>query len=167
VHAVTGNFEQRLIPRDIDFIWCHDAFQYIINPLETLRVWNQNMSRDGMLLLSVPQHQSHEYNRPVTRSYNGCYYHYNACNLMYMLAVNGFDCRDCYISKDINDPWLSIAVYKSHVEPMDPATTSWHDLALAGLLNDSVVASLTQYGHVRQEDMIFKWFDKDWNYVRD
>ena len=167
VWALPGNFEERVVPREVDLLWCHDAFQYALNPLQTLKVWNQSMNQDGMLLITVPQFQTYQYNRAVTRSVSGCYYHYNACNLMYMLAVNGFDCRDCYILKDANDPWLSMAVYKSDVEPMNPATTSWHDLAQTGLLNPSVLESLNKYGHVRQEELIFKWFDKDFYFVKD
>jgi hypothetical protein len=167
VYPVAGNFEDRIISRPVDLMWCHDAFQYAINPLQTLRVWNETMSTDGMLVITVPQFQTHEYNRSATRSVNGCYYHYNACNLMYMLAVNGFDCGDCYVNKTENDPWLSMAVYKSRVAPMDPATTSWFDLAEHGLLNESVIQSLNNYGHVRQEEMVFKWFTKDWNFIKD
>lgn len=167
VKVITGSFEERRTPRTVDLIWCHDAFQYAKNPLQTLKVWNETMNTDGMMVITVPQFQSYQYNRMVTRSVNGCFFHYNACNLIYMLAVNGFDCRDSYLLKEANDPWLSVAVYKSKVPPMDPSTTSWHDLAAAGLLNTSVMDSLNKYGHVRQEELIFKWFDKDFYYVKD
>lgn len=167
VRVIEKHFEDFMMPYPIDMIWCHDAFQYAMNPLATLRCWNKLMSVNGMMVLTVPQMQSYQYNRVVTRSISGCYYHYNACNLIYMLAVNGFDCRDSYVLKEANDPWLSIAVYKSDVEPMDPATTSWFDLATSGLLNDSVLESLNRYGHVRQEELLFKWFDKDFYFVKD
>ena len=72
-----------------------------------------------------------------------------------MLAVNGFDCKDAYFYKNRSDPWLFAAVYKTDIEPMNPAKTSWFDLADLGLLNDSVVQSLGTYGYVRQEDIIF------------
>ena len=84
---------------------------------------------------------------------------------MYMLAVNGFDCRDCYVYMAENYGWIHIAVYKS-MEPLDPATTSWYDLADLNLVNDSVKNSLNKYGHVRQEELIFTWLDKDWRYAR-
>jgi SAM-dependent methyltransferase len=167
LRVMTGDFEQKIVPRSIDMLWCHDAFQYVKYPLQTLKLWNECMNPDGMMIITVPQMQSYQYNRVVTRSVSGCFYHYNACNLIYMLAVNGFDCRDSYVLKEANDPWLSIAVYKSNVAPMDPATTSWFDLASAGLLNDSVLESLNRYGHVRQEELLFKWFDKDFYFVKD
>jgi hypothetical protein len=83
-----------------------------------------------------------------------------------MLAVNGFDCRDAYMLKQFNDPWINVAVYKSNIEPMDPATTSWHDLIVTGLLNPTVVESITQYGYLRQEDIVYPWLDKE-NYFVD
>ena len=164
---IENTFEQdRVIPRDIDFIWCHDAFQYAVNPLNTLKNWYNNMSLNGMLMLSIPMHQSYHYNRLVNRSVNGCYYTYNIVNLMYMLAVNGFDCKDCYFNMSLNDSWLTAAVYKTDVAPMDPATTTWYDLAEQDLLNDSAVASLNTWGHVRQEDLIFMWLNKDWRLAK-
>ena len=166
VIAIQGNFEERVVPRQIDLLWCHDAFQYVVNPLNTLQVWNQNMNANGMMVLNIQQQQTYQYNRMKTRSVSGCYYNYNICNLIYMLAVNGFDCRDSYFDMKENDPWIKAAVYKSHHAPMDPATTTWHDLADKQLVNDSVIASLNKYGEVRQEELLFVWFDKDWRWAR-
>jgi hypothetical protein len=81
--------------------------------------------------------------------------------MMYMLAVNGFDCRDCYVYAAPNYGWIHFAVYKTY-EPFDPTTTSWFDLAEKGLISDSAIASLNSYGHVRQEDLVFTWLDKNW-----
>lgn len=164
---IEGNFESgRLIPRQIDLLWCHDAFQYAINPLATLKLWNENMNVDGMMILSVPQHQSYQYNRLVTRGHSGSFYHYNICNLMYMLAVNGFDCRDCYFKKDENDSWLYAAVYKSSIPPMAPLTTNWYDLIDNGLVGDTVAQSMLKFGHVRQEELIVSWFDRNFHRIK-
>jgi hypothetical protein len=164
---IQGDFETRVVPRKVDLLWSHDSFQYAMNPLETLKVWNQTMNVNGMLVMILPQHQNYRYNRMVTRSYSGSYHHYNVCNLIYMLAVNGFDTRDCFFYKTLNDQWLHLAVYKSDIEPMNPKTTTWWDLADLGLLSDSVCDSLSRHGHVRQEDIIVRWFDKDFYFIRD
>jgi len=166
VVPVEGNFETRLIPRQIDFIWCHNSFQFVTNPLNTLKLWNENMNVNGMMVLTIPQHQGHQYNRLVTRSFSNCFYHYNICNLMYMLAVSGFDCKDCFFRKSVNDSWLYAAVYKSEIAPL-PASTTWHDLVGLNLVNDSVAQSLNKYGHVRQEDILVNWLDKDFYRIRD
>jgi hypothetical protein len=165
VIPIEGNFEQRLIPRQVDLVWSHDSFQYAVNPLGTLRTWSETMNVNGMLVLNVPIAQTYAYDRLQTRSFSGCYYNHNICTLMYMLAVNGFDCRDCYIYMAANYAWIHMAVYKS-MEPLDPAHTSWFDLADLNLVNDSVMNSLNKYGHVRQEELIFTWLDKDWRFAK-
>jgi hypothetical protein len=165
VVPIQGDFNERIIPRAVDLVWSHDSFQYSIDPLRTLHNWNNMMNVNGMLVLMVPQHQSYEYDRIKTCSYSGSYYHYNVCNLMYMLAVNGFDCRDCYVWTDTNNNWLYFAVYKSFA-PLDPAATSWHDLADLKLINDSAMESLNKYGYIRQEELLFSWLDKDLRFAK-
>lgn len=155
------------VPRQIDLLWCRDTFQYMINPLNTLRMWNENMSVNGMLILSIPQSVHYEHNRLNNISRNGWYYNYNVVNLMYMLAVNGFDCRDAYFYKDINDLWLHAAVYKSDVPPMDPKTTSWHNLIDKNLLNQSIKLCVEKYGYVKQEEIITTWLDKDFYQIKE
>ena len=166
VKVIPKNFEQTVLPRLADVIWCHDAFQYALNPLNTLAVWNAQMNTDGMLVMCVPQSQSHEYNRFKSRSYSGCYHNYTLLNLMYMLAVNGFDCRDGFFLKKQNDPWINVAVYKNEV-PMDPANTTWWDLAERKLIPDSVINCLNKYGFVKQEEIVVRWLDKDYYRVKD
>jgi SAM-dependent methyltransferase len=167
IHIWEKDFTNKhLFPTKVDLIMSHDSLQYSHNPLDTLKNWNYAMNVNGMLIISVPQHTGIEYNRFYSRSYSGCYYHFTPVNLIYMLAVNGFDCCDAYMLKQFNDPWINIAVYKSNIEPMDPATTSWHDLIATGLLNPTVVESITQYGYLRQEDIVYPWLDKE-NYFVD
>jgi trans-aconitate methyltransferase len=155
------------VSREIDLLWCRDTFQYLTNPLNTLRMWNENMSVNGMLILSIPQSVHYEHNRLNNTSRNGWYFNYNVVNLMYMLAVNGFDCRDAYFNKNINDMWLYAAVYKSDVHPMNPKTTSWHDLVDANLLNESVKACINKYGFVKQEEILTTWLDKDFYQIKE
>jgi hypothetical protein len=119
------------------------------------------MNVDGMLILILRQNIAYEYNRLQQRGYNWQYYNHNLINLVYMLAVNGFDCRDAYAKKEENNPWLHLAVYKSPNPPQDPAVTSWFDLADQGMLNDSIVQSLNRYSYVKQEDIVYPWLDKD------
>lgn len=166
VIPIADNFETRLLPSPVDLIWCHDSFQYVTNPLETLKLWNKNINVDGMLIIILRQNVGYEYNRLVSRGMNYCYHNYNLMNLIYMLAVNGFDCRDAYALKQDNDPWLHLAVYKSSIAPMDPATTSWYNLAEKELLHPTVIDSLNRHGHVRQEDIVYPWLDKDFYRIK-
>ena len=165
VHFIENDFDGQdvVIPRTADLIWCHDAFQYVTNPLNTLKLFNEQLNVNGMLLLSLPQLVHYEYNRLNNLSYHNCYFNYNIVNMMYMLAVNGFDCCDAYFYKETNDPWLYVAVYKSDIAPMNPKKTNWYTLAEANLLNDSVVDCLNRFGYVKQEEIVTTWLNKDFH----
>mgnify|MGYP003344119246 CR=1 FL=1 len=131
IRWIESNFEEpSIVPELIDLLWCHNSFQYAINPIGTLANWNRMMNTNGMLVLNIPMHTAYSYDRLQTRSFSNCYYTYNICNLMYMLAVNGFDCRDCYIYMAPNYGWVHFCVYKNYT-PLDPATTTWFDFSLS------------------------------------
>jgi trans-aconitate methyltransferase len=168
VKVIEANLEEsRFIPRQVDLVWCHDKFQYITNPLNTLKQWNEMMNVNGMLVMTIPQAVYYKNNRLNNVSYDRCYYNYNIVNIMYMLAVNGFDCRDAYFYKKENNMWLYVAVYKSDVQPMDPRTTTWHDLIEVNLVNESVENCINKYGYVKQEEIITTWLDKDYHKIRE
>lgn len=168
VHTIEADFESRvLLPTPVDVIWCHNAFQYCINPMNTLKLFNQQLVENGMLYICMPVHRNTEHGRIVNRSASYQYFEYTLQNLIYMLAVNGFDCRDAYFLKEASDPWVHAVVYKSGVEPMDPRTTSWYDIAKKKLLNPAMENSIGKTGYLTQEDMIFGWLDKNWHYARD
>ena len=168
VHIFNRDFDgASILPSKVDFIWCHDAFQYTTNPLETLKNFNNQLNVNGMLLLIFPQSQHYAYNRFQANGYNNVFFNHNIVSLMYMLAVNGFDCRDAYFLKEENSPWLHAAVYKTDIEPMNPKTTTWYQLAELNLLNDSVVECLNRYGYVRQEEIVTAWLDKDFHFPKE
>jgi hypothetical protein len=160
------DFTKLCLPIKVDLIWAYNCLQYSSNPLETLKLWNEQLNVNGMMILCVPQHNGVEFNRYYNRTYSNCFYHYTPTNLIYMLAVNGFDCRDAYLLKKFNDPWIYIAVYKSEISPMDPSTTSWMDLISTKLLHPTVENSIITHGYLRQEDILYPWLDKE-NYFID
>lgn len=166
LYKLNRDFTELSLPVKVDFIWSHDSLQYSTNPLDTLKLWNKQMNVDGMLVLCVPQHNGVEFNKYYSRTYDGCFYNFTPTSLLYMLAVNGFDCKDAYLLKKFNDPWIHIAVYKSNIEPLDPKTTSWGDLADAGLLNEYLTQCIFKYGHIRQEEILYPWLDRE-NYFVD
>lgn len=166
IHKFEYDFNKDDLPTPVDLIWSHDSLQYSTNPIATLAHWNRQMNVNGMLIISVPMHTGVEYNKFYSRTHSGCFYHFTPATLIYMLAVNGFDCNDAYLYKRFNDTWLQMAVYKSNIDPMDPEKTSLLDLADKGLLNPSVVESINRYGHIRQEEILYPWLDKE-NYFID
>ena len=168
IHQIHDIYDRPILfPVSIDLIWAHDSLTYSLNPLETLRMWNSYMTVNGMLLVTVQQHTGIEYDRYFSRGYSGAYFHWTPIMLIYMLAVNGFDCRDAYFYKNTNDMWLYIAVYKSEISPFDPQKTSWHDLIDSNLVNESVKKCVNKYGFVKQEEILTTWLDKDYYRVRE
>ena len=143
-----------------DVLWCHDTFQYLLNPYQTLHNWYHITNQNGMLVLILPQITNMEFNTQAFDMPLGHFYNYTITNLIYMLAVNGWDCRDGFFKKDINDNWLHAIVYKSNIEPMDPRDTSWYELMEQKLLPDTVDTSILKYGKLRQRDLVLPWLDK-------
>jgi hypothetical protein len=167
IYKIGADFTmERIIPvKKADLMMAHDSLQYSHNPVETLRLWNEQMNVNGMLIMSVPTHSGVEDNRYFSRGYNHCFHHFTPVNLIYMLAVNGFDCNDAYLLKKFNDPWINIAVYKSDVPPMDPRTTIWLDLINKGLVNKTVKNSVYKHGYLKQEELLFQWLDRENYYI--
>jgi SAM-dependent methyltransferase len=155
------NFEEPLsLKKKFDVLWCHDAFQYVVEPIKTLKNWWSMMNPDGMLAIIVPQTTNLEFNTQAFDQHDGCYQHWTLVNLIHTLAVSGFDCSNGFFQKKANDPWIHAVVYKSQYEPLDPRTTSWLDLSERGLIPESATASFTKYGFVRQRDLVLPWLDR-------
>ena len=157
-----GSFEETIVPHPggFDVLWCHDAFQYAVNPLQTLSQWWHMTSAGGMLVMSVPQtilvHQRQlAYYMPA-----GAYYHHTMVSLIRMLATAGWDCRAGFFQQRLGDPWIHAIVYKSSHTPQDPRTCTWHHLSELELLPESADSSVFAHGHLRQQDLILPWVDK-------
>jgi SAM-dependent methyltransferase len=161
ITKITGDFEKRVLSKQVDVIWCHDAFQYAVNPLNTLKLWNQQLNENGLMYIGLPMHNYKQNGQMFHTSTHYEYFPHTPLSMIYMLALNGFDCKDGYLRKAPNDPWFHIAVFKTDIEPMDPRTTSWHDLAEKGLLHDSIVNSLHRHDAPHIEDLLFTWLDKE------
>jgi ubiquinone/menaquinone biosynthesis C-methylase UbiE len=143
-----------------DILWCHDAFQFVLNPVQTLSRWWHLASRGGMLYICVPITQRVHQRQLDYYLTSGSYYHYSMVNLIYMLATAGWDCRSGFFKQAPNESWLHAVVYKSNHEPLSPKTTSWYQLAELNLLPDSAVSSINTHGYLRQQDLIVPWLDK-------
>ena len=164
-HNVTyqpTDFEAKIHPPKggFDVLWCHDAFQFCINPLQTLSDWYHIASEGAMLVIIVPQtiqlkRQQFAYHLP-----NGCYYHHTMVSLMQMLATAGWDCRSGFFQQLPEDPWIRAVVYKSKHEPLDPKTVTWHKLSELELLPESADRSVYAHGFLRQQDLVVPWIDK-------
>ena len=70
-----------------------------------------------------------------------------------------------FFRKRVGTPWIDLAVYKSPIEPLDPKTTTWYDLAEKNLIPKSAQDSVERYGYVRQEDLVLPWLDKSLSWL--
>lgn len=144
-----------------DVVYSHNSFQYSLNPLQTLTAWNHIANPGGMLILSVPQTTNLIHNQLSVYTEPCTYFHYTFANLMYMLSVTGWECADGHFYKSPTDPWLNLIVYKGTHGQLDPSTTTWYDISDRGLLPQCASDSIFRFGHVRQQDLVLPWIDKN------
>ena len=159
-----NNFEKQIYTpknKKYDVLWCHDSFQYAINPLQTLKLWWEISEPGAMLCLILPQTTNIENRKLKFVQPPGCYYHYTIVNLIHMLSVSGWDCESGFFKKSPIDPWLHAVVYRSDIPPQDPGTTSWYRLADLGLLPKSAFDSVQRHGYVCQDELVLPWLDKN------
>ena len=157
------DFETTIHPKKntkFDVLWCHDAFQYSLDPLGTLNRWWHIASESAMLALILPQTTNFRARQQAFTQGTGIYYHYTLVNLIHMLSVSGWDCHSGFFKKEANDPWLSVVVYKSQHEPMNPKFTSLYELADKKLLPESAEQCVNRFGELRQQELILPWLDK-------
>lgn len=151
------NTSDNILPVPVDLIWCHDVLQYIYSPVEFLGRVNRALAMDGMLYIGVPStvnvlhHRFQNYTPPM---------HYNTftiTQLIYLLAINGFDVKDCYIQKLKYDDWISIVVYKNR-DPL-PYYTTWYTMVDDDLLNDNMKEIVLKNGILEDQGLVTKWLD--------
>lgn len=143
-----------------DVLWCHDSFQYCINPIATLSKWWHITADNGMLILIVPQTTNINQRHMQFNVHSGSFYHYTTVNLIHMLAVAGWDCKSGFFLKQPHDSWIHAIVYKSPHEPVDPRKTSLYNLIDKNLLPESAERGINKHGYLRQQDLVLPWVDK-------
>jgi SAM-dependent methyltransferase len=158
----SANFEGSVShpDRGFDILWCHDAFQYAHNPLNTLANWWHMASEGAMLVLSVPVTQSIHHRQLAYELPAGQYFHYSMVSLIYMLASTGWDCGAGFFKQAPGDPWIQAVVYKSVYPPLDLSQASWHRLVELKLLPESAEVSILAHNHLRQQDLVVPWMDR-------
>ncbi len=162
IRYLRQDFEQPIMVSDkkFDVLWCHDSFQFVIDPFRTLSQWREVADQDAMLVLIVPQTTNIEFNQQDFTQRDGCYWNWTMVSLIHVLAVTGWDCASGFFYKDPQDPWLHAVVYNNGDTAYDPRTTRWYDLAEQGRLPVSARQSVERHGYLRQQDLVLPWLDK-------
>jgi SAM-dependent methyltransferase len=156
------DFEKNITPpgdKKFDVLWCHDAFQYCIDPIDTLSQWRDITSDGGMLVIAVPATIMIHHQQLAYTQQSGCYYHHTMISLIHMLALTGWDCASGFFLQKPTDPWIRAIVYKSEHKPLDPKTTNWHQLRELNLLPSSAAESVHAHNYLRQQDLVLPWLD--------
>jgi SAM-dependent methyltransferase len=143
-----------------DILWCHDAFHYARNPLQTLSNWWHIASPGALLSLTVPVTQQIHRRQLSYVLPNGCYYHHTIVSLMYMLATAGWDCGTGFFKQTLTEPWIHAIVYKSNHPPQNLRETDWHKLVELNLLSKWAAKSIYEHGALRQQDLVIPWLDR-------
>ncbi len=146
--------------KKFDVIWCHDSFQYAVNPMATLRAWRDMMNVDGMLILILPQTTNVYGNELAFDQPSGVFFNWTMVSLIHVLSMCGFDCSGGYFLKDPTSPWLHAVVYKTSNPCFDAKNTTWYHLSEAGVLPQSAVEGIKRHGYLRQRDLVLPWLDR-------
>jgi len=165
---IVGNMKWRIEDYNIvelppqDIIWCHDAFQYSLNPVATLWRWHNLLRVDGLLLIEIPYKLSiddHVDRLKVNATYDSGVYHVHTLgSLILQLASAGFDCRRAHFQMDREHGWIRAAVYRTESEPKQ--YNSWYDLKDADLLPECLDAPIHGFNRFQETDLVVEWIDR-------
>ena len=157
-----GEFEKKF-----DVVWCHDVMQYSWSPLWFLDHVNKVTADGGMLYLCVPTtinvlyHQFTNYTLPL--SFNT----FTTTQLLYLLALNGFDTKSFYMKKEAYVDRIEVMTYKVS-EPLDYNTT-WYHLVEKDLLTTNMSEIIYEKGYLSNQGLVTTWMDGqvyDYRYER-
>lgn len=155
---IEHDFEEYDSGLNADMIWSHDSFRFAQNPLKTLSSWWNILNPNGMLCIITPQTTNIHHGKPVNRTYSGNFYHYTITNLIYMLAVSGFDLRDNRFWRKPGDPWLHLIAYKGEWEPFqNPRNVTWYQLLER--LPERWSHEIKKSGYLKEEVLQTHWIN--------
>jgi hypothetical protein len=77
--------------------------------------------------------------------------------LIYLLALNGFDCKDAYFKKQPYEDTIEVITYKIQ-EPVD-YTTSWYELDELELLSENMSDIINRIGYLTDNGLVTTWAD--------
>jgi len=142
---------------NFDVVWCHDVMQFSWNPLWFLNNVNRVTNNGGMLYLCVPSTINVLYNQFENYTYSGQFSTFTMTQLIYMLALNGYDCKDYYIKKEPYVDLLEVITYKIS-DPLD-YNTSWYDLLEKDLLTPNMNEIVNKKGYLTNQGLVTIWLD--------
>ena len=140
-----------------DLIWCHDVMQYLHSPINFLKFVNKNLNEGGMLYLGVPSTVNVLHHTFQNYTPSGHLNTFTVTQLIYLLALNGFDVKDFYINKHKYDDYIEAIVYKER-DPL-PSNTSWFEMVDMDILNEQTKELVMGNNVLSDQGLTTLWLD--------
>ena len=142
--------------RKFDIVWCHDVLQYAHNPMNLLKNINNNMAENSMLYLAVPSTVNVVYRQFKNYTFADQINTFTLTQLIYLLALNGFDCADAYFKKEAYEDVIEVITYKTG----EPSwNSSWYELDEMGRLSENMSQIVNRIGYLTDNGLVTKWLD--------
>ena len=140
-----------------DVVWCHNVMQHIYSPVEFLGRVNRNMNMGGMLYLCVPSTVNvlHHMFKNYTPALH--YNTFTVTQIIYLLALNGFDVKDFYLQKRKFEDIIQVIVYKER-DPL-PYDTSWYAMADMDILHEDIKQIALGNNVLSDQGVVTTWLD--------
>jgi SAM-dependent methyltransferase len=140
-----------------DIIWCHDVMQYIHSPVNFLRLCNNSLNTGGMIYLHVPttvnvMHHIFQHYTPSQHLNT-----FTVTQIIYLLAINGFDVKDFYMNKHKYDDNIEVVCYKER-DPL-PYGTSWYEMVDMDILSDNIKEVVLSNNILSDQGLLITWLD--------
>ena len=140
-----------------DIVWCHNLMQHIYSPVEFLGRVNKAMATGSMLYLCVPSTVTVFQNKFQNYTPGLHYNTFTVSQILYLIAINGFDVKDFYLQKEKHVDLIQVLTYKE-MEPL-PYNTTWYEMADMGILNDNITELVMKNGTLNDQGLITTWLD--------
>jgi len=115
------------------------------------------MSTGSMLYLCVPSTVSVYQNRFQNYTPGQNYNTFTVSQILYLLALNGFDVKDFYLQKEKYTDLIQVLTYKER-EPL-PYNTSWYEMFDMDILNENMKELVLGNGILSDQGLVTKWLD--------
>lgn len=159
INVLQHDFNNKL-PFDnlkFDVVWCHDTLQYSYSPIQLLRNFNDVMTSNSMLYLCVPSTTNIVHNKFKNYTLDNYYNTFTLTQLIYLLALNGFDVKDAYFKKEAYEDIIEVVTYKIS-DPLDYNTT-WYELQEKELLSETASGIVNNIGYLTDQGLVTTWVD--------
>jgi SAM-dependent methyltransferase len=152
-------FWMNLPDKKFDVVWCHSVLHKFSNFYNVLQEINKVQDQDGMLCVTVPKLHNIFYGEPDYRLYPDCHTDINIVNLIYGLALAGYDCKDAYFLQEKNSNLINALVYKNSENIYNLGEVTPYDLMEMDRLPPSMVQQLNKFGYVSNKNLFLSWLD--------